>query len=29
MAPTGERQANRASALAESLKRWLKRREKS
>jgi len=29
MAPTGERQAKRASALAESLKRWLKRREKS
>src|SRR5499427_5388312 len=27
--PTGERQAKRASALAESLKRWLKRREKS
>jgi peptidyl-tRNA hydrolase, PTH1 family len=29
MAPTGERQAKRASALAETLKRWLKRREKS
>jgi len=27
--PTGERQAKRASALAENLKRWLKRREKS
>jgi peptidyl-tRNA hydrolase, PTH1 family len=29
MAPAGERQAKRASALAENLKRWLKRREKS
>jgi PTH1 family peptidyl-tRNA hydrolase len=28
-APTGERQAKRASAFAESLKRWLKRGEKS
>ena len=29
LAPAGERQAKRASALAENLKRWLKRREKS
>src|SRR5262245_27407313 len=29
MDPTGGRQAKRASALAENLKRWLKRREKS
>jgi peptidyl-tRNA hydrolase, PTH1 family len=29
LAPTGERQAKRANALAENIKRWLKRREKS
>jgi peptidyl-tRNA hydrolase, PTH1 family len=29
LSPAGERQAKRASALAENLKRWLKRREKS
>ena len=29
MAPTGERQAKRANAFAENLKRWLKRGEKS